>query len=154
MNDEASRNDALIFGRRVCVGCLIGKQKKPIPFKVTEPSSIPLRLIKTNLKWIQIGSEQLRNVYCEYVIRGIFLISNSACCDVLDQNVAGWQLRVLRDSEQPAPESARRREYKIACQLQSFHSCAPEQPSPVNLDIIHTHTRTHVYTCNICIYIT
>ena len=71
MNDEASRNDALIFGR-VCVGCLIGKQKKPIPFKVTEPSSIPLRLIKTNLKWIQIGSEQLRNVYCEYVIQGNF----------------------------------------------------------------------------------
>ena len=26
---------------RVCVECLIGKQKKPILFKVTEPSSIP-----------------------------------------------------------------------------------------------------------------
>jgi hypothetical protein len=25
----------------VCVECLIGKQKKPILFKVTEPSSIP-----------------------------------------------------------------------------------------------------------------
>jgi hypothetical protein len=28
---------------RVCVECLIGKQKKPILFKVTEPSSIPYR---------------------------------------------------------------------------------------------------------------
>ena len=27
----------------VCVECLIGKQKKPILFKVTEPSSIPYR---------------------------------------------------------------------------------------------------------------
>ena len=27
----------------VCVECLIGKQKKPIFFKVTEPSSIPYR---------------------------------------------------------------------------------------------------------------
>ncbi len=27
----------------VCVECLIGKQKKPILFKVTEPSSIPSR---------------------------------------------------------------------------------------------------------------
>jgi hypothetical protein len=26
----------------VCVECLIGKQKKPILFKVTEPSSVPL----------------------------------------------------------------------------------------------------------------
>ena len=26
-----------------CVECLIGKQKKPILFKVTEPSSIPYR---------------------------------------------------------------------------------------------------------------
>jgi len=25
----------------VCVECLIGKQKKPILFKVTEPSSVP-----------------------------------------------------------------------------------------------------------------
>jgi hypothetical protein len=30
-------------GTRVCVECLIGKQKKPILFKVTEPSSIPYR---------------------------------------------------------------------------------------------------------------
>ena len=29
--------------RSVCVECLIGKQKKPILFKVTEPSSIPYR---------------------------------------------------------------------------------------------------------------
>ncbi len=29
---------------RVCVECLIGKQKKPILFKVTEPSSIPYRV--------------------------------------------------------------------------------------------------------------
>ena len=29
--------------RTVCVECLIGKQKKPILFKVTEPSSIPYR---------------------------------------------------------------------------------------------------------------
>ena len=29
--------------RVVCVECLIGKQKKPILFKVTEPSSIPYR---------------------------------------------------------------------------------------------------------------
>ena len=29
--------------RGVCVECLIGKQKKPILFKVTEPSSIPYR---------------------------------------------------------------------------------------------------------------
>ena len=28
---------------RVCVECLIGKQKKPILFKVTEPSSVPYR---------------------------------------------------------------------------------------------------------------
>ncbi len=28
---------------QVCVECLIGKQKKPILFKVTEPSSIPYR---------------------------------------------------------------------------------------------------------------
>ena len=28
---------------RVCVECLIGTQKKPILFKVTEPSSIPYR---------------------------------------------------------------------------------------------------------------
>ena len=28
----------------VCVECLIGKQKKPILFKVTEPSSIPYRI--------------------------------------------------------------------------------------------------------------
>ena len=28
---------------RVCVECFIGKQKKPILFKVTEPSSIPYR---------------------------------------------------------------------------------------------------------------
>ncbi len=27
----------------VCVECVIGKQKKPILFKVTEPSSIPYR---------------------------------------------------------------------------------------------------------------
>jgi len=27
----------------VCVECLIGKQKKPILFKVTEPSSVPYR---------------------------------------------------------------------------------------------------------------
>ena len=27
----------------MCVECLIGKQKKPILFKVTEPSSIPYR---------------------------------------------------------------------------------------------------------------
>jgi len=30
-------------GPCVCVECLIGKQKKPILFKVTEPSSIPYR---------------------------------------------------------------------------------------------------------------
>ena len=29
----------------VCVECLIGKQKKPILFKVTEPSSIPYRTV-------------------------------------------------------------------------------------------------------------
>ena len=28
----------------VCVECLIGKQKKPILFKVTEPSSVPYSL--------------------------------------------------------------------------------------------------------------
>jgi len=28
---------------RVCVECLIGKQKKPILLKVTDPSSIPYR---------------------------------------------------------------------------------------------------------------
>ena len=27
----------------VCVECLIGKQKKPILFQVTEPSSVPYR---------------------------------------------------------------------------------------------------------------
>ena len=27
----------------MCVECLIGKQKKPILFKVTEPSSVPYR---------------------------------------------------------------------------------------------------------------
>jgi hypothetical protein len=31
----------------VCVECLIGKQKKPILFKVTEPSSIPYRVSRT-----------------------------------------------------------------------------------------------------------
>jgi len=31
------------FRVKVCVECLIGKQKKPILFKVTEPSSIPYR---------------------------------------------------------------------------------------------------------------
>ena len=31
------------FKVRVCVECLIGKQKKPILFKDTEPSSIPYR---------------------------------------------------------------------------------------------------------------
>ncbi len=39
--------DAVLFGLvlsvSVCVECLIGKQKKPILFKVTEPSSIPYR---------------------------------------------------------------------------------------------------------------
>jgi hypothetical protein len=30
-------------GTLLCVECLIGKQKKPILFKVTEPSSIPYR---------------------------------------------------------------------------------------------------------------
>ena len=30
---------------RVCVECLIGKQKKPILFKVTEPSSIPVTVV-------------------------------------------------------------------------------------------------------------
>ena len=32
-----------LFVQIVCVECLIGKQKKPILFKVTEPSSIPYR---------------------------------------------------------------------------------------------------------------
>jgi len=31
------------LSQRECVECLIGKQKKPILFKVTEPSSIPYR---------------------------------------------------------------------------------------------------------------
>ena len=30
-------------GATVCVECLIGKKKKPILFKVTEPSSVPYR---------------------------------------------------------------------------------------------------------------
>jgi hypothetical protein len=34
---------SLPCGHPVCVECLIGKQKKPILFKVTEPSSIPYR---------------------------------------------------------------------------------------------------------------
>ncbi len=34
----------------VCVECLIGKQKKPILFKVTEPSSIPYRTHSTCAK--------------------------------------------------------------------------------------------------------
>jgi hypothetical protein len=32
-----------LFEEPQCVECLIGKQKKPILFKVTEPSSIPYR---------------------------------------------------------------------------------------------------------------
>jgi len=39
-----ARGGAEVGGKgedRVCVECLIGKQKKPILFKVTEPSSIP-----------------------------------------------------------------------------------------------------------------
>ena len=32
-----------VSATHVCVECLIGKQKKPILFKVTEPSSIPYR---------------------------------------------------------------------------------------------------------------
>jgi hypothetical protein len=37
--------DQIVPGQKclVCVECLIGKQKKPILFKVTEPSSIPYR---------------------------------------------------------------------------------------------------------------
>ena len=35
----------------VCVECLIGKQKKPILFKVTEPSSIPYRPPSACAKW-------------------------------------------------------------------------------------------------------
>jgi len=37
---QTSRNLNLL---KVCVECLIGKQNKPILFKVTEPSSIPYR---------------------------------------------------------------------------------------------------------------
>jgi hypothetical protein len=33
----------LRYKNTVCVECLIGKQKKPILFQVTEPSSIPYR---------------------------------------------------------------------------------------------------------------
>ncbi len=39
----------------VCVECLIGKQKKPILFKVTEPSSIPFTVVDS---WDYLG---LRN---------------------------------------------------------------------------------------------
>ena len=35
----------------VCVECLIGKQKKPILFKVTEPSSVPYRAPPACAKW-------------------------------------------------------------------------------------------------------
>ena len=38
------------FLQCVCVECLIGKQKKPILFKVTEPSSIPYRTHSTCAK--------------------------------------------------------------------------------------------------------
>jgi len=38
-------------GMRVCVECLIGKQKKPILFKVTELSSIPYRAPPGAPKW-------------------------------------------------------------------------------------------------------
>ena len=34
----------------MCVECLIGKQKKPILFKVTEPSSIPYRTLSACAK--------------------------------------------------------------------------------------------------------
>jgi hypothetical protein len=39
-----------LFGS-VCVECLIGKQKKPILFKVTEPSSVPYRAPSACAKW-------------------------------------------------------------------------------------------------------
>ena len=38
---EASESPITAKPRSVCVECLIGKQKKPILFKVTEPSSVP-----------------------------------------------------------------------------------------------------------------
>jgi hypothetical protein len=46
----------------VCVECLIGKQKKPILFKVTEPSSIPYRTPPACAKWrrtLSKGTEDL-----------------------------------------------------------------------------------------------
>jgi hypothetical protein len=43
----------------VCVECLIGKQKKPILFKVTEPSSIPYRTPPACAKWaVTVGDAE------------------------------------------------------------------------------------------------
>jgi hypothetical protein len=44
------KNNPMLF-LGVCVEFLIGKQKKPILFKVTEPSSVPYRAPSACAKW-------------------------------------------------------------------------------------------------------
>ena len=57
---------SLPCGHPVCVECLIGKQKKPILFKVTEPSPGTLEKLRHGgfQVWVRMLGESLRHVGC------------------------------------------------------------------------------------------
>ena len=61
----------------MCVECLIGKQKKPILFKVTEPSSIPYRTHPACAKRAAV------TVFSETVPRKFFLVPESGNRNIL-----------------------------------------------------------------------
>ncbi len=50
----------------MCVECLIGKQKKPILFKVTEPSSIPYRTPVALMRVLAEGLDVFQEILRQY----------------------------------------------------------------------------------------
>ena len=61
-----AENSACVLLRTARVECLIGKQKKPILFKVTEPSSIPYRTPPACAKWRRTVSGQKYSVDLDF----------------------------------------------------------------------------------------
>ena len=62
----------------VCVECLIGKQKKPILFKVTEPSSIPYRTRSRSLR-LRLVSVTHCNLPQDQILLKCLKLNSTSC---------------------------------------------------------------------------
>jgi len=75
----------------VCVECLIGKQKKPILFKVTEPSSVPYRAPSACAKMAASRSRQGLTLSKKKIVTLGSHPQMSRRCDVFSRLVSPMQ---------------------------------------------------------------